>query len=86
MFLFFSDGILDARTREGDLFGSGRVEKLVEQNTQASAQQMVDLIYDAVSSHAGEMEAFDDQTIVALKVKGKSSAPPAAKSEKRGQK
>jgi sigma-B regulation protein RsbU (phosphoserine phosphatase) len=85
-FLFFSDGILDARTREGDLFGSGRVEKLVEQNTQASAQQMVDLIYDAVSSHAGEMEAFDDQTIVALKVKSKSSAPTTAKSEKRGSK
>jgi sigma-B regulation protein RsbU (phosphoserine phosphatase) len=85
-FLFFSDGILDARNREGELFGSGRVEKLVEQNTQASAQQMVDLIYDAVSSHAGEMEAFDDQTIVALKVKGKSSVPSAVKSEKRGQK
>ena len=85
-FLFFSDGILDARNREGELFGSGRVEKLVEQNTHATAQQMVDLIYDAVSSHAGEMEAFDDQTIVALKVKSKSSAPATAKSEKRGSK
>ena len=69
-FLFFSDGILDARDRKGDLFGSTRLEKIVEENANASAQQLVDIIYDAVSTHVAGMEAFDDQTIVALKVKG----------------
>ncbi len=70
MFLFFSDGILDARNRQGELFGGTRVEKIVEQHANASAQQIVDIIYDAVSTHVAGMEAFDDQTIVALKVKG----------------
>lgn len=69
-FLFFSDGILDARSRHGELFGGTRVERIVEDHAQASAQQLVDAIYDAVSAHAAGMEAFDDQTIVALKVKG----------------
>ncbi len=69
-FLFFSDGILDARNRQGELFGSGRVEKIVEENANMSAQQLVDIIYDAVSAHVAGMDAFDDQTIVALKVKG----------------
>ena len=70
VFLFFSDGILDARNRSGELFGGGRVEKLVEQHCNGSAQQVVDAIWDAVSEHAAGMDAFDDQTIVALKVKG----------------
>ena len=72
-FLFFSDGILDARNRHGDLFGGTRVEKLMEQNATTSAQQLVETIYDAVSSFAAGMDAFDDQTIVALKVKGSRS-------------
>ena len=70
VFLFFSDGILDARNRQGELFGGGRVEKLVEQYAQASAQQIADAIFNEVSTFAAGMEAFDDQTIVALKVKG----------------
>jgi sigma-B regulation protein RsbU (phosphoserine phosphatase) len=74
VFLFFSDGILDARTRHGDLFGGTRVEKIVHENPQLSAQQLVDLIYDEVHTFAGDMEAFDDQTIVALKVKGGSKS------------
>jgi serine phosphatase RsbU (regulator of sigma subunit) len=32
----------------------------------------VDAIFTAVSDHAEGVEAFDDQTIVALKVKGPS--------------
>src|SRR5712671_4998303 len=31
MFVFFSDGILDARNRKGELFGRGRVEKIIEE-------------------------------------------------------
>lgn len=70
VFLFFSDGILDARNKQGELFGGGRVEKLVEHHAQASAQQIADAIFNEVSSFAAGMEAFDDQTIVVLKVKG----------------
>jgi serine phosphatase RsbU (regulator of sigma subunit) len=45
----------------------------MEQNATTSAQQLVETIYDAVSSFAAGMDAFDDQTIVALKVKGSRS-------------
>jgi sigma-B regulation protein RsbU (phosphoserine phosphatase) len=70
MFLFFSDGILDARNQQGELFGSGHVEKLVESHLGGSAQQIVDAVYDAVCTLAEGVETFDDQTIVGLKVKG----------------
>ena len=73
VFLFFSDGILDAPNSNGELFGRGRLEKIVREKAQRSAEELVDTIFTAVSAHTEGVEAFDDQTIVALKVKGTSA-------------
>jgi phosphoserine phosphatase RsbU/P len=73
VFLFFSDGILDATSSEGELFGRHRLEKIVRDKAHRSAEELVDTIFTAVSDHAEGVEAFDDQTIVALKVKGTSA-------------
>lgn len=69
MFVFFSDGILDARSRRGELFGRHGVEKLVAQHAGESAGFLVDAIFKAVAEHSAGMESFDDQTVVAIKVK-----------------
>ena len=45
---------------------------IVKANAHRSAEDLVDAVFTAVSSHAEGVEAFDDQTIVALKVKGPS--------------
>jgi sigma-B regulation protein RsbU (phosphoserine phosphatase) len=71
-FLFISDGILDATSSKGEMFGRYRLEKIARENAHRSAEELVDAIFTAVSSHAEGVEAFDDQTIVALKVKGPS--------------
>jgi phosphoserine phosphatase RsbU/P len=73
VFLFFSDGILDATSSKGELFGRHRLEKIVRDKAHRSAEELVDTIFTAVSAHAEGVEAFDDQTIVALKVKGSSA-------------
>ena len=73
VFLFFSDGILDATSSKGELFGRHRLEKIVRDKARRSAEELVDTIFTAVSAHAEGVEAFDDQTIVALKVKGTSA-------------
>jgi phosphoserine phosphatase RsbU/P len=70
MFVFFSDGILDARNQEGELFGRGRVEKIVAQCAEKSASCVVDSIFKAVADHSAGVETFDDQTVVAIKVRG----------------
>ncbi len=70
MFVFFSDGILDARNRHGELFGRERVEKLVAGCTARSPDCVVNNIFKAVAEHAAGVDAFDDQTVVAIKVKG----------------
>ncbi|HTC47129.1 MAG TPA: GAF domain-containing protein [Candidatus Aquilonibacter sp.] len=69
MFVFFSDGILDARNRRGELFGRGRVEKLIEENANQSAAAVVDILFNAVAEHSAGAEPFDDQTVVVIKVK-----------------
>ena len=71
-FLFFSDGILDATSSKGEMFGRHRLEAIAKANAHRSAEELVDAIFTAVSEHAEGVEAFDDQTIVALKVKGPS--------------
>jgi sigma-B regulation protein RsbU (phosphoserine phosphatase) len=69
MFVFFSDGILDARNRQGELFGRGRVEKIIEECAGRSADCVVDRLFKAVAEHSAGVDAFDDQTVLAIKVK-----------------
>jgi len=70
LFVFFSDGILDARNKAGELFGRERVAKVVASCTDQSPECVVSSLFKAVEEHAAGEEAFDDQTVVAIKVKG----------------
>ena len=70
MFVFFSDGILDARNRAGAMFGRGRLDHVISQNFEASPDAMVKAIFKAVAEHAAGEEAFDDETVVVIRVKG----------------
>ncbi len=69
MFVFFSDGILDARNRHGQSFGPERVEAIVAACSAKSADCVVNEIFKAVTEHAAGVATFDDQTVVAIKVK-----------------
>ncbi len=71
LFVFFSDGILDATNRAGELFGRRQLEKIVRCSAN-SAQDIVDAIFAAAAEHASGVETFDDQTVVAIRVKDNS--------------
>ena len=70
IFVFFSDGILDARNRQGEMFGRERVEEIVASCATKSADCVVNNIFKAVAAHEAGTTPFDDQTVVAIKVKG----------------
>jgi sigma-B regulation protein RsbU (phosphoserine phosphatase) len=70
VFVFFSDGILDATNKAGDLFGRTRLEKVISECYANSAESMVESVFKAAAEHASGVETFDDQTVVAIKVKG----------------
>ena len=69
VFVLFSDGILDARNRRGELFGRTRVETIIAECAARSADCVVDSLFKAASEHSAGVETFDDQTVVAIKVK-----------------
>ncbi|PYV56461.1 MAG: serine/threonine protein phosphatase [Acidobacteria bacterium] len=69
MFVFFSDGILDARNHAGDLFARKEVENIITCSKELPAQTVVDTIFQAVADHASGVEPFDDQTVVVIKVR-----------------
>ena len=72
-FVFFSDGILDAQNLAGELFGRRRVEEIVAKCGECPAQQVVERLFSAVAEHAAGVDPFDDQTVVAIKVKGSTT-------------
>ena len=69
LFVFYSDGILDARNVHGHSFGPDRVAAIVAECAQKSAACVVKEIFKAVTAHAAGVETFDDQTVVAIRVK-----------------
>ena len=70
MFVFFSDGMLDARNQDGEMFGRQRVEQIVARAVDKPADWVVDSLFKAVLDHAGAEDPFDDQTVVVIRVKG----------------
>src|SRR5947199_2865194 len=51
-FVFFSDGILDARNEAGDLFGRSRVEQIVSECSAKSVETQGESIFKTVAEHA----------------------------------
>jgi sigma-B regulation protein RsbU (phosphoserine phosphatase) len=69
VFVLFSDGIVDAQNAKDEQFGRKRVEEIVAKNHKKSANAIVDAIFVAVAGHSKRVQAFDDETVVVLKVK-----------------
>ena len=67
--VLFSDGIIDARNRQGDGFGRERIEHIVRSKHKATAEEIVEAIFSAVTEHSQGVATFDDQTVVVLKSK-----------------
>ena len=69
VFVFISDGIVDALNPSGEQFGRKRLEEVVKKNCLLSAPELVQSIFDAVESHRQKHPTFDDETVLAVKVK-----------------
>jgi phosphoserine phosphatase RsbU/P len=69
IFVFFSDGIVDAGNPKDEQFGRSRVEHVIAKNAGGSAQEIADAIFQATEDFSSEAEVFDDQTVVVLKVR-----------------
>ena len=67
--LFHSDGVTETMNSENQFFGSLRLKKLVEDNHQAAAGELADIIFREVDWFAQSAAPADDRTLVVLKVR-----------------
>lgn len=70
VFVLFSDGIIDAQNAKDELFGRTRLEEVVTRNHERSAEEIVQAIFGEVKKHSKGVAAFDDETVVVIKVRG----------------
>ena len=68
VWLFYTDGVVDANDRQGREFGSEQLIRLVEQLRDQSARTVVDTIFETVQNFRGTTRIHDDMTLVALKI------------------
>jgi len=66
--VFYSDGIADAQATGGEFFGGSRVEALVAQNHEGTADGIADRILEEADAFSGGRHPADDRTLVVLRV------------------
>ncbi|MBI3951775.1 MAG: SpoIIE family protein phosphatase [Acidobacteria bacterium] len=64
----YTDGIVEARSPDDEVFGEEHLERLVQQSRDLSASQLVDLIIKAVSDFTRGAEQHDDVTLVVMRI------------------
>jgi sigma-B regulation protein RsbU (phosphoserine phosphatase) len=67
--VFHSDGIAETYNSEGQLFGTERLRKLIEQHHEISATEMADRVLNEVDWFSQNAPLSDDRTLVVMKVK-----------------
>jgi serine phosphatase RsbU (regulator of sigma subunit) len=67
MLVFYTDGVTEARGADGQMFDEERLRAAVASNPEASAQQVLQAIVEAVEAFVGDIPQSDDLTLFVIK-------------------
>jgi sigma-B regulation protein RsbU (phosphoserine phosphatase) len=65
--LLFTDGVSDARNRQGERLGEEGIVEIARQHRDEEPAQVLDRIFALLDQHTGDTRRRDDLTIVALR-------------------
>ena len=65
--VFYTDGITEAFSAEGEVFGDKRLLNILTRSRLGSAQELLDEIDDAVNTFVADYPVSDDMTLIVLK-------------------
>jgi serine phosphatase RsbU (regulator of sigma subunit) len=65
--VFYTDGVTEAMNAYRQLFGQERLQAAVTANAQASAQQILEAVVDAVKAFTGDISPSDDLTLFVVR-------------------
>jgi serine phosphatase RsbU (regulator of sigma subunit) len=66
--VLYTDGLTDAEDRVGEFYGVERLEKLLRANAGKSVEEVCTGIFEELHRFRGEVEQFDDMTMVVMGV------------------
>ncbi len=64
----YTDGVIDAHSPQGEVFGEERFEQLALQHQNLSASEVIKTILQAIADFTRGAEQHDDITLVVMKV------------------
>src|SRR5712692_1622525 len=67
--VLYSDGIPDQLNRRGEEYGRGRLSKIVRASCHVPAQTITEKIFEDLDKFSAGAGAFDDQTLLVMKIK-----------------
>jgi sigma-B regulation protein RsbU (phosphoserine phosphatase) len=67
MLLLFTDGVSDARNRQGERLGEEKIVEVARQHRDQPPARVLDRIFDLLDQHTGDTRRRDDLTIVVLR-------------------
>jgi len=67
-FLFFTDGLSEAMNEGSELFGEGRLRRVLEEGASLGSEELRERIMEEVRRFVGDALPHDDMTLVVLKV------------------
>lgn len=67
-FVLYSDGIIEAMTKEGELFGDNRLKEIIEKNASLTPHELSNKIKEEVLHFTGQDTIEDDFTLMIIKI------------------
>ena len=68
MLVVYSDGLNEAENRQQEQFGDDHIIELLRKMPEASAQKVIESLYEEVQKHRDGAEPNDDLTILSIRV------------------
>ena len=68
LLVFYTDGIVEAKNGDGQLFGFDRLETLIHTHGHLPPGDLIDLVLHDLANYMGAAPQHDDMTIVALRI------------------
>jgi sigma-B regulation protein RsbU (phosphoserine phosphatase) len=68
VFVLYTDGVTEAMDRDGELFGEGRLRRIVEEHGHLRSAELRERILREVEAFVGEADQHDDLTLILIKV------------------
>jgi serine phosphatase RsbU (regulator of sigma subunit) len=73
IFLFLTDGILEARDRHDDEFGYEGIQAALRNTSGLNAAEIREVLLQSLASHCENLEASDDQAMIVFRVAGSAT-------------